>query len=143
MPLKEYIGAAVFKHKMAASLLSVLALAALLLAALGIYGVMSNTVKQRTNEIGIRMALGATSANILKLIVFQGIRIALAGVIVGVIASLALSRIVATLLFGVSAVDLTTFVGVSAAIIAVSILTSGFPAYRAVRMNPIKVLRVS
>lgn len=143
MPLKEYIGAAVFKHKMAASLLTVLGITALLLAALGIYGVMSYSVAQRTNEIGIRMALGASGGNILKMIVFQALRMAAIGLVIGVLVSFAISRFLTVLLFGVGASDPATFVVVSGLIIAVALLASGVPAYRAARMNVLQALRLN
>ena len=143
MPLKEYIGAAVFKHKMAASLLTVLGIAALLLAALGIYGVMSYSVAQRTNEIGIRMALGASSGDILKMIILQAFRMAAMGLIIGVLVAFAVSRFLAILLYGVDASDPATFLGVSGLIIGVALLASGVPAYRAGRMNVLKALHLN
>jgi predicted permease len=143
MPLKEYIGAAVFKHKMAASLLTVLGITALLLAALGIYGVMSYSVSQRTNEIGIRMALGASSSNILKMIIFQAARMAAIGLIIGVLVSLAVSRFLAILLYDVNASDPATFLVVSGLILGVALLASGVPAYRASRMNVLEALHLN
>ncbi len=102
-------------------LLSVFAGLAMLLAAIGLYGVMSYTVSQRTHEIGIRMALGAQKEDVLKLIVGQGMRLAALGVVLGTIASIALTRLMATLLFGVSARDPITFGVVAALLAAVSL----------------------
>lgn len=143
MPLENYIGASGFKHKMAAVLLSVLGLTALLLAVLGIYGVVSHSVTQRTNEIGIRMALGATRREVLLLIVWQGLRITLLGLGVGVCAALLLSGMLTSLLFGVNAVDPFTYAGVVAVLLCVAVLGSCIPATRAVRVNPIQALRMS
>ncbi|HYR82564.1 MAG TPA: ABC transporter permease [Terriglobia bacterium] len=141
--LKEYIGSAAFKHKIAASLLSVLGITALLLAGLGICGVISHSVTQRANEIGIRMALGASGRTILGMIVYQGVRMAIIGSTIGLLLSVALSRLLSVLLYGVDPIDPVTFVAVSCVIIVVALLASGIPAYRAGRMDPVKALRIT
>jgi ABC-type antimicrobial peptide transport system permease subunit len=141
--MKEYIAAAAFRHKIAATCLTVLGTTALLLAALGIYGVMSYSVTQRTNEIGIRMALGASQAIVLRSIVLQGVRMAAIGLGIGVAASLAVSRFLSALLYGVDPIDPLTFVAVPVLILVVALLASGIPAFRAGRLDPMIALRMN
>ena len=114
---------------------------ALLLAAIGIYGVMAYSVSARRQEMGIRMSLGAGSADILKLVVGQGMRLALVGVAIGVAASLALTRLIATLLFGVQARDPAAFTIAAVALLTTAFLACYLPARRATRVDPIIVLR--
>ncbi|MGH9936244.1 MAG: ABC transporter permease [Blastocatellia bacterium] len=122
-------------------LLALFAGLALALAAVGIYGVMSSVVEQRRREIGIRLALGAQRRDVLRLIAKQGLAMAVIGVAVGLIASLALTRLMATLLFGVSATDPLTFAGVAALLIAVAALACYVPARRAMKTDPLVALR--
>ena len=107
-----------------------------MLAAIGIYGVLSGSVTERTREIGVRSALGATRANILALIVRQGLNLALVGVLIGLLVSLAASNAISTLLFGVSAVDPITYAAVIALLLSACAVACWVPAWRAVRVDP-------
>jgi len=114
---------------------------ALTLAAIGIYGVMAYSVSQRTREIGVRIALGAQQRNVLRLIMGQGARLALAGVAVGLIGAFALTRLMASLLFGVSPRDFMTFALVPAMVLALILVGCYIPARRATRLDPVVALR--
>jgi ABC-type antimicrobial peptide transport system permease subunit len=122
-------------------LLGAFALLALVLAAVGIYGVMSYIVSLRINEIGVRMALGAQPRDIWRLIVGSGARLALAGIAIGLTGALALTRLLSSLLFEVRASDPATFAAVIAGLGAVSLLACYIPARRATKVDPISALR--
>ena len=122
-------------------LFTVFAVAALLLAAAGIYGVLSGTVNERLGEIGVRSALGASRNNILGLVLRQGMTLTGAGVVLGLIGAMLLSRAMATMLFGVSPVDATTYAGVAALLVGVSAVSCWLPAARAARVDPAITLR--
>jgi len=122
-------------------LLASFAALALLLAAVGIYGVLSYTVRRRVREIGIRMALGATNSDVLKLVVTDGMKPILVGVAIGLAAALTLSRLIASLVFGVHPIDPLTFSAVALILIAVGIMANLLPAYRATRVEPVRTLR--
>ncbi|HSD47000.1 MAG TPA: ABC transporter permease [Pyrinomonadaceae bacterium] len=122
-------------------LLAIFATTALLLAAVGIYGVMSYLVEQQTREIGIRSALGAKRSHILKLVIGRGVGMAFIGIVLGVVASLGLTRFLTGLLYGVTAVDPITFIGISVLLLVVSLLACYMPARRATKVDPLVALR--
>jgi putative ABC transport system permease protein len=122
-------------------LLAAFAGLALLLAAVGMYGVLSYTVRRRVREIGIRMALGASQSDILRLVVSDGMKPILTGVAIGLTAALALSRLVASLVFGVPPTDPLTFTVVALMLVVVGIVANTLPAYRATRVEPVRTLR--
>lgn len=113
----------------------------LLLAALGIYGVISYSVTRKTQEIGIRMALGASAGLVERQILSGTLRLALAGILLGSAAALGVARLIATLLFNTSPFDLTTYVAMSATLLAVALVSGYVPARRAARINPMTALR--
>jgi len=122
------------------TLLGIFSIVALVMAAVGIYGVMSYSVLQRTHEIGVRMALGAQRADVLKLILKQGIVLAVTGVLVGLAGSFGLTRVISTLLFDVAATDKATFAAVAFGLFVITFLASYLPAWRATRVNPLDAL---
>ena len=139
--MEEIVSEAVARQRFSMMLLGVFASLALVLAAVGIYGVLSYSVAQRTHEIGIRMALGAQRSDVLKLTVAQGLRLVFAGLGIGLAVAFALTRVMSSLLFGVSATDPTTFVTISLVLIGVALLASHVPALRATKIEPMAALR--
>jgi predicted permease len=127
--------------RMGAALFGIFGLLGMLLASIGIYGVMAYTVAQRTNEIGIRMALGARPGDVLRLVVGQGMRLTVIGIAIGVVGALAITRLMGTLLFNVSPNDPLTFIAVSTILAAVAFLAGWLPAWRAARIDPLLALR--
>ncbi len=139
--MEEILADSIARQRFSMLLLAIFAAVALVLAGVGIYGVMSYSVAQRTHEIGIRMALGAQTGAVLKLAVGYGMKLVIAGLVIGLIAAFALTRVMSTLLFGVTATDPTTFTLISLLLIAVAALASYIPARHATRVNPIIALR--
>lgn len=131
----------VFQRRAQMLLLSIFAASALLLASIGIYGVLAYLVSQRTQEIGIRMALGAGPRDVLFAVAAQGVGLSMAGVVLGIAGALALSRVVSSLLFGVSPSDPWTFAAVAALLLGVAAVASYVPARRAMRIDPMLALR--
>jgi putative ABC transport system permease protein len=139
--MEDVVAASIGSRRLSMLLLSVFAGMALLLAAIGIYGVMAYTVTQRTQDIGIRMALGAQAGDVLRMVVGQGMMLALIGIGVGLAGAWGLTRLIANLLFGVHATDPITFAAISLLLAFVALLACYLPARRAARVNPIEALR--
>ncbi|MEK6322886.1 MAG: ABC transporter permease [Acidobacteriota bacterium] len=141
MPMTEVVSRSVWQPRLYTALFGVFAAVALILATVGIYGVMSYSVTQRTREIGLRIALGAQRQDVLKLVVGQGIVLASIGVVVGLAAALALTRLMSSLLFGVTATDPITFVAVSVLLAGVALAACFVPARRAAKVDPMVALK--
>jgi len=139
--LSQMIDERISAKRLMTYILAVFALSALLLASVGIYGVMSYAVTQRTQEIGIRMALGAQAADVLKLVLRNGMSLALIGVAIGLAGAFALTRLLASLLFQVTPTDKLTFFGVATSLIVVALLACYIPARRATKVDPLVALR--
>jgi putative ABC transport system permease protein len=137
----ELITRSLSATKFSVWLLSLFAGVAFLLAGIGVYGVMSYAVTQRTREIGVRIALGAQTRDVLRMIVGQGAKTALAGIAVGLGASFALTRLLATLLFGVSIYDPLTYIAIAMSLFTVALLACYLPARRAAKIDPMNALR--
>jgi putative ABC transport system permease protein len=139
--MEQVVSRSTSREQFNSLLMSVFALSALVLAAIGIYGVMAYAVQQRTREIGVRLALGAEPGAVRRMVVAQGMRLALVGVVIGVGAAYALSRYMSTLLFGVQARDPLVFVGVPLLLAAIALVAVWIPAARASRIDPLGALR--
>jgi putative ABC transport system permease protein len=135
--LEESLG----QRRLTMLMLVVFALLALLLAALGIYGVVSYSVSQRTREIGVRMALGAQAAHVRRMVVGQSLKLSLLGLTLGLFGALVLTRVMSSQLYGVSATDPATFLALAAVLLSVATLAALLPAHRATRVNPAISLR--
>ena len=129
------------RQRFATIMLGAFAVFALILAVVGVYGVMSNLVTQGAHDIGVRMALGAQQSGIVLMVVRQGLELTGAGIVVGLIGAAALTHVMASLLFGVSTTDVATFATVPLILIASAVLASYVPARRATRVDPVVALR--
>jgi len=140
-PMTEYISASLFGAKITADLLSLLSSIGLVLAAMGLYGVMAYSVAQRTREFGVRIAIGARQIDILMLILSESGRLALFGTVLGLILAALSTRVVTSQIYGVSPLDPLTFAGVGLALLIVAFFASYIPAYRAAKIDPMVALR--
>jgi len=140
-PMTNVVSTSISRQRFNMLLMTVFAGSALLLAAIGIYGLMAYSVEQRTQEIGIRLALGAEAGDVRWMILYQGMELAVAGVLIGVLSALGLTRFITTFLFGVEARDPAIFVGIPLALAVVALVAVWLPAVRASRVDPITALR--
>ena len=141
MTLEDFVGETLTSHSFNMQLLAIFGLLALVLCAVGIYSVLAYSVKRSMREIGLRIALGATLSDVARVVILQGMKPTLAGIGIGLIAALALGRVAASLIYGVSSRDLVTFLAVTMLLILVSFGASLIPALRATRVDPLAVLR--
>jgi putative ABC transport system permease protein len=139
--MEEVIAQSLATRRFVLLLFGLFAGLALLVATIGIYGVLSASVSQRTRELGVRIALGATRSNVRRLIVGQGLKLVLSGLVIGLVSALALKRVIGKLLFGVSPTDPTTFLVIAFLMIAVALLACWIPARRATKVDPLSALR--
>jgi ABC-type antimicrobial peptide transport system permease subunit len=139
--MDKIVSQALARQRFSMLLLGIFAGLALLLAAIGIYGLMSYSVAQRTREIGIRMALGAQRRDVLLMTVKQGLKLVGCGLAIGLVLAFVLTRVMASLLFGISATDPATFLSICFVLLAVTVAASYVPALRATKVDPLVALR--
>ena len=138
---EQALNKALAEPRLYMALLAAFAALALLLAAAGVYGVMSYSVAERTHEIGVRMALGAQVGDVMRMVINEGLRLASAGVAVGLVGAFLLTRIISSLLYRVSATDPVTFVAISVLLVGVALGASFVPAWRAAKVDPVTALK--
>jgi putative ABC transport system permease protein len=141
MMAEENLSIAYWGPRVAAGMATTFGVLALVLATMGLYSVMTYDVSQRTHEIGIRMALGASLRDVLRLIVSQGMRMVFIGIMLGLVGAFAFTRVLSSLLLGVGTTDFVTFIGVTVLLVAVALLACYIPARRAARVDPLVALR--
>ena len=141
--LDDVIGSTIARPRAISVLLGVFALVALLLAAVGVYGVMAYSVRERTQEIGVRMVLGATAASVLRLMLGQALRLVVIGIATGLVAAAALARLLEQLLFEVEPLDPWTFAATALVLLVVATVASYVPARRGVHLAPVDALRTN
>ena len=139
--VEESLGELGAQRRFQTWLLSAFALLALALSAVGVYGILHFAVAQRTHEFGVRIALGASDATLLRLVLVDGMKLPFIGLTIGLVAAFGLTRVMEHLLFGVKATDPITFAGVAALLVAVALVACWLPARRATRIDPIVALR--
>jgi putative ABC transport system permease protein len=139
--MESTVSELVAPQRLTTFILSAFAVMAAGLAAIGIYGVVSYTIAQRTREIGVRIALGATARDVLKLILRQGMTPVAIGATIGLIASIALTKLISGLLFGVRTTDLATLIAVTLLLVVIALIANYIPARRAIRIDPLSALR--
>jgi putative ABC transport system permease protein len=139
--LDQLFSVSLDQRRFSLTLYGVFAVAGLLIAAAGLYGTLSYTVTQRTQEIGLRLALGAQSADVLRLVIGQGMRLTLLGLTLGVMAAIAVTRLLKSMLYGVSATDPLTLVGIASLLLLVALMACYLPARRATKVDPMIALR--
>ncbi|HSY79415.1 MAG TPA: FtsX-like permease family protein, partial [Verrucomicrobiae bacterium] len=139
--MRDYISDSVAQRRFTSLLVSVFAAAGLLLATVGLFGLISYSVEQRRTEIGIRIAVGAERGDIISMVLRSGVTLALAGIVIGLAGTLALSSVLKSQLFGVSATDPITFIGVALGLVAVATAACYIPAWRAANADPLVALR--
>jgi putative ABC transport system permease protein len=140
-PLTQVISASYQAQQFMLLMMSLFAALALVLTAVGMYGMLSYQVSQRTNEIGIRIALGARPRDVLWLVVGQGLRLTFIGMLIGLAAAYGLTRLIANLLFGVSATDPVTFVAITSMLALVALMACWIPVWRATKVNPLIAIK--
>jgi ABC-type antimicrobial peptide transport system permease subunit len=137
----EAVATSLWRQRLQGNVLSIFAILAVVLACTGLYGVISYTVAERTREVGVRMALGATRGNVLALVFAQSGRLVVAGIAVGLVAAFFATRLLETLLYGIRPTDLTTFFSVPACLTVVALVAALIPARRATQVDPIIAMR--
>jgi putative ABC transport system permease protein len=141
LSMDQIVEASLFQRRFSMLLLAVFAGLALLLAAVGIYSVLSYTVRCRMREISVRMALGANAGDVVRMLLIEGMRPAIVGVVLGILGAVALGAVMSKLIFGVKSTDPVTFAAVSLLLMAVALCASVVPAWRATKVDPIQSLR--